>query len=388
MSSRIYLDNAATSWPKPESVYQAMDEFQRNVGAAAGRGAYASAQTSDRLVTNLRAGVRRLFDASEDTDVVFLQNGTDALNLCLFGLLQPGDHVITSVGEHNSVIRPLARLANSRDVSVTYVSCENDGILLPTTIAGEIQSNTRLIAITHASNVTGAIQPVHEIASLARDKGALTLVDAAQTAGHIPISVTETPIDMLATSGHKGMCGPFGTGLVCMAPGLAETIQPPRLGGTGVRSESLEPPPKGPERFEAGNLNMAGLAGLAAAVAHQLESGTKHQDRMQQLTNLALESLLTIDGLKIHGPLSATKRVGLVAFDLDGYDCHEVASILDSAFQIEVRAGLHCAPQMHTALGSSGTTRASWSPFTKDEEILELAEALQQIAAAKPASSQ
>jgi len=363
MSSRIYLDNAATSWPKPEAVYQAVDDFQRNLGAAAGRGAYASAQTSDRLVTNLRAGIRRLFEAPDETDVVFMQNGTDALNLCLFGLLQPGDHVITSVAEHNSVIRPLARLANERDVSVTYLSCESDGILLPATVAGAIQPNTRLIAITHASNVTGAVQPIHDIATLARDNGALTLVDAAQTAGHIPISLSRMPIDMLATSGHKGLWGPFGTGVVCLAAGLAEKIHPSRLGGTGVRSESVEPPPSGPERFETGNLNMAGLAGLAAAVAQLLESGTQHQERMQQ-----------------------PQRVGLVAFDLDGYDCHEVASILDSAFQIEVRAGLHCAPQMHAALCSRGTTRASWSSFTKDGEILRLAEALQQIANARSAS--
>lgn len=379
MASRIYLDNAATSWPKHESVYVAVDEFQRTLGAPAGRGSYTSGQTSSRLVTNLRAALRKLFDAPAETDVIFTHNGTDSLNLCLNGLLEPGDHVITTVAEHNSILRPLAHLANTRDVEVTYVSCESDGAVLPQTIAGAIQPNTRLVAITHASNVTGAIQAIEPITEIANQNNVKILLDAAQTAGHVPISLTQTPIDMLATSGHKGLGGPLGTGVVCLAPRLAAQLTPHRLGGTGNQSSSLQPPPDGPERFEVGNLNMAGLAGLGAAVAHLLEHGDDHRSRANRLTELAAEALSSIPGLQIVGPAIATDRVGLVSFVIDGLDPHEIASILDSAFQIEVRAGLHCAPQMHAALGLQGTVRASWSGFTKDDELLQLAEALQQI---------
>ncbi len=383
MTSRIYLDNAATSWPKSESVYKAVDAFQREVGAAAGRGTYRTGQTSTRLVEQLRQGLRRLLDAPSDSEIVFAYSGTDALNLCLFGYLREGDHVVTSVAEHNSVLRPLLHLAESRGVAVSRVACESNGVVSSESIAAAMRPDTRLVVVTHASNVTGAIQPIERIANIAHQHRARILVDAAQTAGHLPLSVRTLGIDMLATSGHKGLGGPLGTGVCILAADVASNLTPYRFGGTGDDRASLQPLARDSQRFEAGNFNLPGLAGLAASVTEHLESADRPFQSMAQKTKLAIRALTSIPGLRLLGPTTASERVGLAAFTIDGWDCHEVGGILDSAFQIEVRAGLHCAPLMHAALDLPGSIRASWNPRTPESDILQLAEALKQITTAR-----
>ena len=263
---RIYLDNAATSWPKPESVYRAVERIQRDVGAAAGRGAYAEALEAGRLVESARAGLSRLIGAGDPRRIVFTNNGTDSLNLAIHGFLEPGDHVVTTAAEHNSVLRPLRELENRGVVQVTRVACDAAGQVDPHDIQRAITAKTKLVAILHASNVTGAIQPVPEIGKIARNLGAAFLVDAAQTLGHLPISVDEMLVDMLAAPGHKGLLGPLGTGLLYVRQGIESRLRSVRQGGTGTRSEEDCQPQSMPDKYESGNPNVPGLAGLAAGV--------------------------------------------------------------------------------------------------------------------------
>lgn len=378
MSDRIYLDNAATSWPKPDSVYAAIDTYQRQNGAAAGRGTYDSAAESARVVSQARTALKKLIHAENDSDLIFTFNGTDGLNLCLFGFLSDGDHVITSVAEHNSILRPLARLATERDIRVTYVDTDDSGIIDRAALQSACSTNTRLIAVTHASNVTGAIQPIDEIGQIAHEHKAKLLVDAAQTLAHQTINASRSPIDMLVASGHKGLMGPLGTGLVYLAPQIAPTIQPFRFGGTGLNSQSALQPETGPERFESGNLNMPGIAGmLAAATFHHDDDG--HEAHANELTAAVLENLRSLPAVTIFGPQHVEKRVGLVSFTIDGYDCHDVAVGLDAVAKIEVRAGLHCAPKMHERLDVPGTVRASWGRFTTKNDIEALVSAVREL---------
>jgi selenocysteine lyase/cysteine desulfurase len=265
---RIYLDNAATSWPKPESVYQAVDDYQRRLGAPAGRGVYAEATEVERLVNNCRKKVAQLINEADPTRVIFTQNGTDSLNLAIHGWLQPGDHVVTSVCEHNSVLRPLRFLAEHRNVSTTYVGCDAQGRVDPGDIRRAIQPQTRLIALTHASNVTGTIQPVEEVGKIAKERGISFLVDAAQTLGHMRVDVQRIGCQMLAAPGHKGLLGPLGTGVLYIAPGVEARLLPIRQGGTGTRSDEDIQPTTLPDRYESGNLNVSGIVGLGGRQPH------------------------------------------------------------------------------------------------------------------------
>ena len=365
MSSRIYLDNAATSWPKPDSVYEAVDNYQRQNGAASGRGNYDSAGDSARIVTQARTAVKRLIGAEAESDCVFTFNGTDSLNLCLFGFLRHGDHVITTAAEHNSILRPLAHLTETRNVQVSYIDTDGDGVVSPDAVRSAMCPETKLIAITHASNVTGAIQPINDMGEIAHSANAKLLIDAAQTLGHVDLDVAHQPIDMLASSGHKGLMGPLGTGLVYLASGIGESVIPFRFGGTGINSQSDQQPSEGPERFESGNLNMPGIAGLhAAAMFHSAEPSTN-----PAFMGTVLEQLSSVESVRIIGPNAPEKRVGLVSFNVDGYDSHEVAALLNSEARIEVRAGLHCAPRMHERLGIPGSVRVSWGHFTTMSDI-------------------
>lgn len=366
--SRIYLDNAATSWPKPDAVYIAIDRYQRENGAAAGRGNYDSAADSARIVQQTRLALKQLIGAESNSDLIFTFNGTDGLNLCLFGYLQAGDHVITSVAEHNSILRPLSRLVAERGVKVSYADTDDHGVISLDSIRAAANNKTRLIAITHASNVTAALQPVDEIGEIAHKVGAKLLVDAAQTIGHHTINVSKQPIDMLAASGHKGLMGPLGTGFVYLSEVLRLDVQPFRYGGTGINSQSDQQPAAGPERFESGNLNMPGIAGLLAATEFHL-SDSASVAITDQWAAMVLEQLRSIDTVQVTGPLDPEQRVGLVSFTIQGYDCHDVSAALNAARRIETRAGLHCAPRMHERLALDGTARASWGRFTTKEEI-------------------
>jgi cysteine desulfurase / selenocysteine lyase len=388
---RIYLDNAATSWPKPDAVYQAVERYQRDVGAAAGRGAYAEALEAGRIVESARVGVSRLIGAGDPRRIVFTNNGTDSLNLAIHGFLEPGDHVVTTTAEHNSVLRPLRELENRGGVYVTRVECDSAGQVDPDVIQRAITPKTKLVAILHASNVTGAIQPVAEVGKIARDHGAALLVDAAQTLGHLPISVDDLLVDMLAAPGHKGLLGPLGTGVLYVRQGIESRLRSVRQGGTGTRSEEDCQPQSMPDKYESGNANVPGLAGLAAGVefieARGLLAIRRHE---LALTERLLDRLSSAPQIAVFGPTQLAERVGVVSVRVEGYDPQEVAAVLDATHGIQVRSGLHCAPLIHRAMGTfagGGTVRFSFSPANSLEEIEIAASALVEIATAAPSRS-
>lgn len=369
---RLYFDNAATSWPKPEAVYRAVDDYQRRLGAPAGRGAYTEASETERIVVACRKKIAQLIGASDPSRIVFTQNGSDSLNLAIHGLLRPGDHVVTTVCEHNSVLRPLRFLAEHRQVATTYVGCDGQGYLIPDDIRSAITPNTRLISLIHASNVTGAIQPVEEVGQIAADREIPFLVDAAQSLGHVPIDVSRIGCQLLAAPGHKGLLGPLGTGLLYIAPGLEQSLLPLRQGGTGTRSDEDVQPDSLPDKYESGNLNVPGIVGLEAGVSHVLEMGLNRiQREATTLIERLLDGLGEMSGVQLYGPHAAERRVGVVSLNVAGFDPQELAALLDAQWSIQTRAGIHCAPRMHAALGSlpRGTLRLSIGHFTTSQQI-------------------
>lgn len=369
--TRIYLDNAATSWPKPEAVYRAVDHFQRQLGAPAGRSSYAEASEVERMIRSCRKKIADLIGASDPSRIIFTQNGTDSLNLALHGLLQPGDHVVTTVCEHNSVLRPL-RFLSGRGITTTYVPCDGHGYVDPEAVAKAVTPKTRLIALIHASNVTGSIQPAEAVGRIAAEREVLFLLDAAQSLGHVPINVGSLGCHLLAAPGHKGLLGPLGTGVLYVAPGVEEHLIPIRQGGTGTRSDEDRQPDSLPDRYESGNLNVPGIAGLEAGVTHLRQLGESHVlANSRALVQRLLAGLTGLPGLRLFGPSSGADRVGLVSLNVANYDPQELAAVLDANWRVQSRAGLHCAPRMHAALGTSpsGTLRLSLGHFTTQEEI-------------------
>ena len=381
---RIYLDNAATSWPKPESVYAAADHWQRVIGAAGGRGVTREANETDRIISSARKGVAQCLGVDDPRRVIFTLNGTDSLNQALHGLLRPGDHVVTTVCEHNSVLRPLSWLQQHRDVAVTVVDCDDRGFVDPDDIRSSIHARTKLIALVHASNVTGAVQPAEEVGAIAAEKGVDFLLDAAQSLGHLPIDVKQIGCTMLAAPGHKGLLGPLGTGVLYLAEGIEQRLEPVRQGGTGTHSEVASQPAELPDRYESGNQNVPGLAGLGAGVAEVLRLGVNAIAEQQAvLTKRLIQALAEVRGLSLYGPSAEQHRIGVVNFNLDGWDPQELATLLDTQWSIQARAGLHCAPHMHAALGTipAGAVRASLGPFTTADHIDALVSALHELAA-------
>lgn len=384
--SRIYLDNAATSWPKPEGVYQAVDAYQRHNGAAAGRGLYDEATAASAQVQQTRQLLADLLGVQEARRIAFTYSGTDALNTALHGVLtRPGSHVITTALEHNSVLRPLTALADAGHIRLTILQAHTQGQVQPSDVAAALTPDTRLVAVTQASNVTGIIQPIAEIGQLTAPRPeCLLLVDACQSLGHIPVDVGELSVDLLAASGHKGLLGPLGTGLLYTGPKAEPLVQPLRHGGTGTASDELRQPWELPERFEAGNLNLPGLVGLAAGIRYLREHGSSSGPHERALTGELLASLEEIPGVTLHPGMVNSPRVGLVSLTIAGYEPQEVAAILASSYQIQVRAGLHCAPLAHRQLGtfaSGGTVRLSLGPFTTSEQIQQTVAAIAEIAA-------
>jgi cysteine desulfurase family protein len=384
-NDRIYLDNAATSWPKPVSVYEAVDRYLRSNGAPAGRGAYGEAAEVERMVADARKRVASLLGEPDPKRVIFTANGTDSLNLAIHGLLRAGDHVVTTVCEHNSVLRPLRELERHAGVAVTRVECGSNGIADPAAFAAAITRNTKLFVLTHASNVTGAIQPVEEVGAIAKSHGIRFLVDAAQSIGHIPVLAKQLNADLIAAPGHKGLLGPLGTGILYIAPGMEEHLRATRQGGTGTTSESDLQPETLPEKYESGNHNVPGIIGLGAALQYlterSLDDIRRHE---QQLTARLLDGFQSLKNVTIHGPRDALHQVGVVSIVIDGYDPQEVATTLDAAYSIQVRSGFHCAPLMHASQGTNqqgGTVRFSIGAFNTIEQIDHAIQAVGEIAA-------
>ncbi|MGB9792804.1 MAG: aminotransferase class V-fold PLP-dependent enzyme [Thermacetogeniaceae bacterium] len=379
----IYLDNAATSWPKPECVYQAVDRFNREIGANPGRGSHRKAVEAGMVLLETRELLAKLFNVRDSSRIVFLPNATYALNLALKGVLNPGDHAVISSMEHNAVARPLHTL-EQRGVEVSIVQCAPDGSLDPRDVEMAIRDNTRLICLVHASNLTGTIMPVEEVGRIARERGVLFLVDAAQTAGVLPIDVEAMHIDLLAFTGHKGLFGPQGTGGLYIRQGLE--LHPLIEGGTGSLSEELSQPDFLPDRFESGTPNTPGLAGLGAGVRYLLEIGVeKVRQHEQELTELLLCGLREIEGVTVYGPCDSRRQVAVVSFNIEGIGCGEVSLLLDKGYGIITRSGLHCAPLAHRTIGTIKTGACRLSPgfFNTAEDIEKTVRAIAEIAGGK-----
>lgn len=375
----IYLDNAATSFPKPDSVYAAVDRALRGIGVGPGRGGYRRGMEATRLVFEAREAVAALFGVADSSRLVFTHSATEALNLALFGLLQPGDHVVTTTAEHNSLARPL-HLLSRRGVTVSRIEADRRGFVAAAQVAAALRPETRLVALAHCSNVTGAIQPLEEIAAVARRAGVLFLVDAAQSAGMIPIDAPALGIDLLAAPGHKGLLGPQGTGVLYLAEGVE--LAPLLVGGTGSLSSEPEQPAAMPERFESGTLNTPGIAGLKAGVEFVREVGVERiRERERALVARLLAGLVDISAVTVHGPAAGEPRGGVVSITVAGLDPQTVGFRLDQEFDISVRVGLHCAPDAHRTIGTypEGTIRISPGYFTAGQEIDAVVAALSEI---------
>lgn len=384
---RTYLDNAATSWPKPEGVMTAMDRYHRDLGVAAGRGATRAASEVDSVISRCRLRAANLLGAESPERIIFTFNGTDSLNVALHGVLKPGDHVIASTLEHNSVLRPLSSLRQRFEIETTLIAPESNGRVEPKKFREALRPNTRLIALLHASNVTGIVQPIEEVGTIAKQAGALMLVDAAQTAGHRPINVSDLPLDLLACPGHKGLLGPLGTGVLYLRPGIEQHIASLRQGGTGSASEDDRQPDQLPDKYESGNHNVPGLFGLEAALNWVQEKQVATIQQHEQLLRRALlDQLSGVPNVTLFGgDVADEQSVGVVSLALAGFDPQDLAAILDTDFDIQTRAGLHCAPGAHRSLGtltSGGTLRVSFGPTTTLAEVRYLVESLRQIGGA------
>jgi len=365
----VYLDNAATSWPKPETVYQAVDHFMREIGATPGRGGHRREEEAQHIADEARAALAQLFHAPDPQGVAFTLNATQAINMALKGLLRPGDHVITSSIEHNATWRPLKAL-EKRGVEVTAAPCTPDGTLDLADVEAALRPNTRLVAMLHASNVLGAILPIAEVGQIAHRHGALLLVDAAQTAGAYPIDMQAMEIDLLAFAGHKGTYGPHGAGGLVVRPGVE--LETWVEGGSGVLSRPDTMPEELPARLEAGTQNAAGIAGLLAGVRFVLERGVERIRAHEMAMAVRLiEQLRAVPGLSILGPQDPQQRTAVVAITVQGYVPDQLAAVLDKVFGVATRAGLHCAPQAHRAAGTLefGALRFSPGYFTTAKEI-------------------
>jgi cysteine desulfurase family protein len=365
----IYLDNAATSWPKPESVRQAVLEAIDLYGANPGRSSHQMAIQTAEMIFRTRSALARLINGQAAERIAFCTNATDALNLAIYGLVRPGDRIVTTSMEHNSVRRPLRRMQDS-GAEVITVQAASTGVVDIESI-GEVMAGARLVAVTHASNVNGAVQSIAEIGALAREHGALLLVDAAQTIGAIPIDVRAMNIDLLAFPGHKSLLGPSGTGGLYIGERVdVAELQPLHAGGTGLRSEDDIQPLELPYRYESGTVNTLGIAGLAAGLKHITTIGIESIQAHHQESRARLAGGLAQAGLHLFDP-DQQHAADVVSFDVPGWQPADVGAVLDQSFGIACRTGLHCAPGACATIGAgpNGTIRFSPGLTTTDDEI-------------------
>lgn len=391
---RLYMDNAATSRPKPAAVAEAMSRYAVDLGASAGRGAYSEAIETGELIFECRRRLNRLFHGEKPEHFVFTLNCSDALNLAIKGLVDPDErgHAICTHIDHNSILRPLNALQERGWVEQTRVAVDSaTGLVDPDDIRKAIRPDTRLIAITHVSNVTGTVQPVREIGRIAREQGIPFIVDAAQSAGHVPIDVREDCIDLLAAPGHKALLGPLGTGFLYVRPGLEKTLGTLREGGTGSVSEQAVQPEFMPDKYEAGSHNAIGIIGLSEGVRWVAEQTVAKLAALDlELMRTFIDGVTDIEGLTYYGPQGVRSRIGVFSVRVDGYEPHELSAILESHYGILTRSGIHCAPLAHAALGTAelgGTTRLSFGPFLSVQDVAYATDALAEIAATRAAVS-
>jgi len=385
MKQRIYFDNAATSFPKPKCVHQAMLDYATHIGASAGRGIYREAIAAGEIIAETRGRIARLIGANQPDSIIMTFNCTDGLALAIKGVVtQPKSHVITTRMDHNSILRPLNALREQLGIEITYIAADGEGLIDPEDVRRAIKKNTALIAILHGSNVCGSIMDIAAVGEIAREYEVPYLVDAAQTIGHMPLDVRAINVDMVAFPGHKGLLGPLGTGALYIRPGFEDRIRPLKEGGTGSKSELAQQPDFMPDRFEAGSHNTIGIAGLHAALQYLLDKDIAAIRRQEKLLCTAfLEQTGDIEGLAVYGPEDLEKRVGVFSVLIEGYQPGELSAILEEQFGLLTRPGLHCAPFAHQTLGTfkgGGTTRFSFGPFISLDDIEYATSALAQIA--------
>lgn len=376
----IYLDNAATSFPKPKEVATAVYDFMVNNGTSSGRGSYKKAMQSDYIVYECRKLIGKLFNFDNPKKVVLTSNVTDSLNIAMRGILKENDHVITSSLEHNAVWRCLKTLERDINIKIDTVECSKDGITNPQDIKKYIKKDTALIVFTQASNVLGTIQPIREIGAIAREHNIPFLVDSAQSAGAMKIDVKEDNIDILAFTGHKSLLGPMGTGGLIINTDI--DIKPLKAGGTGGDSAYEYQPDYYPNHLETGTSNVSGIAGLREAIKFLNKEGIENiHNKEKELTKYALEKLETVKDIEIYGPKDCEKMLSVISFNIKDKRPEDVGSILDQKYDIMLRAGLHCAPTAHSVIGTKerGTLRIGLGYFNEKEDIDKLVEALNNL---------
>lgn len=376
----IYLDNAATSFPKPKEVATAVYDFMVNNGTSSGRGSYEKAMQSDYIVYECRKLIGKLFNFDNPKKVIFTSNVTDSLNIAMRGILKENDHVITSSLEHNAVWRCLKTLERDIKIKIDTVECSKDGITNPQDIKKYIKKDTALIVFTQASNVLGTIQPIREIGAIAREHNIPFLVDSAQSAGAMKIDVKEENIDILAFTGHKSLLGPMGTGGLIINTDI--DIKPLKAGGTGGDSAYEYQPDYYPNHLETGTSNVSGIAGLREAIKFLNKEGIENiHNKEKELTKYALEKLETVKDIEIYGPKDCEKMLSVISFNIKDKRPEDVGSILDQKYDIMLRAGLHCAPTAHSVIGTKerGTLRIGLGYFNEKEDIDKLVEALNNL---------
>jgi len=381
----LYCDSAATSWPKPPGVSEAMRRFLEEIGGSPGRSGHRLSIEAGRVVFGARARLAALFGAGDPLRIALTRNATEALKFAILGLLSPGDHVVTSGIEHNSVMRPLRHLQRS-GLEVSVVPCSAAGELDPADCIPLIKKNTKAIFLTHASNVTGTIMPLREVGKIARERRIVFCVDAAQTAGAVPIDVDEMLIDLLAFTGHKSLLGPQGTGGLFVREGLEKRMRPVVMGGTGSRSEHEEQPDFMPDMFESGTPNAVGIAGLSAALDYVSERTVAAiREHEVELTRRFIEGITPLPGIRLYGPPDAARRTAVVSFTIEGMRASAASLEFDERFGIMSRPGLHCAPAAHRTIGTfpGGAIRFSFGCFNTIQEIMRTVEAVGSLAAEK-----
>ncbi|MCI9563956.1 MAG: aminotransferase class V-fold PLP-dependent enzyme [Oscillospiraceae bacterium] len=375
----IYLDNAATTLHKPPQVMDAVVRAMTAMGNAA-RGAHGGALEAARTVYNTRVKLARLFGCPRPDHVIFTANSTEALNIAISGLIRPGDHVITTDCEHNSVLRPLYRLEEG-GAALDVVPADRLGRVAYEDLEALLRPDTRAVVCTHASNLTGNVLDIARIGEMARRRGALLIVDASQTAGALPIDMEAMGIDVLCFTGHKGLMGPQGTGGLCVRPGVE--IEPWKVGGSGVHSYDRRQPREYPTRLEAGTLNGHGIAGLSAALDFLQEVGLEAIEAKERaLMDRFYQAVSAMDGVTVYGDFSQARRSAIVALNIRDYDSAAVSDELSETYGVATRPGAHCAPRMHRALGTTdrGAVRFSFSWFNTQEEVDEAIRAVGQLA--------
>jgi len=378
----IFLDNGATSYPKPQEVYEFMDNFYRNFGVNPGRSGYDLCLETEHMVDETRKMLTNFFNGTDSNRLCFSYNSTDALNLIIFGLLKKGDHAITTTIEHNSVLRPLFHLWKFEGVEVDHIPFDSKGFVDPDDFPKKFKKNTKLVIVNHASNVIGTVQPIKEIGRLCQEKHIIFAIDASQSAGKIPIDIEADNIDVVAFTGHKSLLGPTGIGGLYVREGVE--IRHTRAGGTGVRSAVRTHLEEYPYRLEYGTLNILGVAGLNAGLKWIEKKGLSniHEQEMK-LTSMLRDGLKGVDGVSLYCQDDLTNHISIFSFNVNGLEAANTSTMLDVDYNIASRSGLHCAPRVHEQLGTDkvhGAVRFGVGPFNTEEDIQKAIGAVKEIA--------